>query len=112
MTDVLFYTVAFGEYDCSLAKMVVESLRASGFAGDAVVFTDRDWAIPQALCLNVAKEDQRHLLHITAPTYHARTEGQLDYLLMRLVPHQFIDLSKYQFLLHADTDVLFFKNPY
>jgi hypothetical protein len=37
--------------------------------------------------------------------------GEIDYLMIRMVIADFVDLSRYQFLLYADTDVLFFRNP-
>jgi len=112
MTDVLYYTVAFGDYDCKLAGMVVESLRSSGFTGDAVVFTDRDVALPQATTVNVTRLKQAELLQTSAHLYHVRNARGLDYLLMRMIPHHFLDLQRYQYLLFSDTDVLFFKNPH
>lgn len=111
MTAVLCYAVAFGKYDIALAKMMVESLRATSFRGDILLLTDEDITWPGTICVNVAAHDKAKQLESPGPRYHLRCDGVHDYLLAKLCPREFYDVSKYEVLFAVDTDVLFFQDP-
>ncbi len=93
----LIYTTAFGEdHFFALAEQMLRSLRGRGYAGDAIVLSDRvpkADAFPPDLGVRVviAPRDKSRLFKASLPEH--------------------VDVSAYRAVLFVDTDVVFLSHP-
>lgn len=107
----LFYSVAFGDKDFEYVKMTTASLKTCCFFGDIVVFTDKDRYLEYGQSINVRTLPNSHILQIENQPQRTRDFVNLDFKLMKTNMPFFYDISNYDVIMYADTDVLFI-NPF
>ncbi len=88
-----FITPEWKEQFIDMTTKMVDSVRLSGFKGDMMVMSDQDLSIPGADLLKI--KDMKFKLGYN-----------YDLLLMRARLHHYVDITKYDYVMYLDSDVL------
>jgi hypothetical protein len=119
MPKHLIFTVGFEDLYFKLANMMCRTIRDAGqYQGDLIIFTTQPRTSPYASCINVTEHPDGDLLKTGRGGYFHQeilphVDPKLkpyrlpyDYFMIKTLPGNFIDRSKYDVIYYFDSDML------
>jgi hypothetical protein len=116
----LLFTCGFEPFYFQLANMFSHSCRDVGYQDDLIIFSTQDEKSDYAQVVNVTKHPDNHLLKTGKECFFHRDipvsfgynkyEEPYDFFMIKTLPGNFVDKSKYDFILYFDPDCLIKEN--
>ncbi|MEM3000646.1 MAG: hypothetical protein QXU32_00520 [Nitrososphaerales archaeon] len=113
----LIFLCGYGEFYFKLANMTAHTIRLSGYTDDIIIFTIHDATSPFATCINLATHPESQLIitpknskffhaHLCEQFGYEPYNSKYDFFIIKTLPGNIIDKSKYDFILYMDSDML------